>query len=78
MGWIVVEFSERREVFVGGNSHGFNCTETGQPCALQVGDGLQTIWLGGAADFEPASQQVNVPATSDPILPFRVVFTGKV
>lgn len=77
MGWIVVEFSDRREVFVGGNSHGFNYTETGQLRALQVGDGLQTVWLGGELNFDPASQQVNVPATSDPILPFRVVFTKK-
>ena len=78
MGWIVVEFSERREVFVGGNNHGFNCTETGRPCALQVGDGLQTIRLGGSADFQPNSQQVDVPATSDPIKPFKVIFTKKV
>ena len=77
MGWIVVEFSERREVFVGGNSHGFNYTDTGQICALQVGDGLQTVSLGGDPNFEPPSQQVNVPATSDPILPFRVVFTKR-
>jgi hypothetical protein len=77
MGWIVVEFSDRREVFVGGNSHGSNCTETGQLRALQVGDGLQTIWLGGDPNFEPASQRVDVPATSDPIRPFRVVFTKK-
>lgn len=77
MGWIVVEFSERREVFVGGNNHGFNCTATGQACALQVGDGLQTIWLGGPANFSPAWQQVTVPGTSDPIKPFRVIFTKK-
>jgi hypothetical protein len=78
MGWIVVEFSERREVFVGGHSHGFNCTDTGQLCALQVGDGLQTITLGGAPTFLPIAQQVDVPATSDPIMPFRVVFTKRV
>ena len=77
MGWIVVVFSDRREVFVGGNNHGFNCTATGQPCALQVGEGLLTIWLGGPADFQPDSQQVDVPATSDPIKPFRVTFTKK-
>jgi hypothetical protein len=78
MGWIVVEFSERRQVFVGGNSHGFNSTETGQLCALQVGDGLQTVTLGGDPNFEPASQQVDVPAISDAIRPFRVVFTKKI
>jgi hypothetical protein len=78
MGWIVVEFPERREVFVSGNSHGFNYTPTGQICALQVGDGLQTIRLGGDPTFEPPSQDIEVPATSNPIQPFRVVFTKRV
>jgi hypothetical protein len=78
VGWIVVEFVERREVFVGGASQGFNLTETGVERALRVGDGWQTVSLGGPLDFEPRAQRVDVPADSDAVSPFRVVFTRKV
>jgi hypothetical protein len=78
MGWIVVEFPEPREVFVGGDSQGDNRTPAGGLRALRVGDGWQTVWLRGPLDFTPPVQQVNVPADSDAIAPFRVVFTRKV
>jgi hypothetical protein len=76
MGWIVVDFPDTREVFVGGDSQGDN-RENGQLRALPVGDGYQTVWLAPPADFEPPVQQVKVPPTSDAIRPFRVVFTRK-
>ena len=78
MGWIVVEFPEPREVFVGGDSQGDNRTAAGEYNAFSVGDGWQTVWLGGPRDFEPPVQSVFVPATSDAIAPFRDVFTKKV
>jgi len=77
MGWIVVEFPETREVFVGGDSQGDNKTPAGEYTAFRVGNGYQTVWLAGPSDFEPPIQQVYVPATSDAVMPFRVVFTKK-
>ena len=78
MGWIVVEFPETREVFVGGDSQGDNKDGAGRYRALRTGDGYQTVWLGGPLDFTPPVQGVTVPADSDAIAPFRVVFTKKV
>ena len=77
MGWIVVDFPETREVFVGGDSQGDN-RDNGQLVAMSVGDGHQTVWLAPPADFDPPVQMVWVPATSDAIRPVRVVFTKKV
>ncbi len=78
MGWIVVEFPERREVFVGDESLGSNIDADGSARALRVGDGPQTVRLGGPSDFEPHLQTVDVPANSDPVRPFRVVFTRRI
>ena len=41
MGWIVVEFPEPREVFVGGDSQGDNRTAAGEYNAFSVGDGSE-------------------------------------
>src|SRR2546421_9871606 len=78
MGWIVVEFPEPREVFVGGDSQGDNRTAAGEYNAFSVGDGWQTVWLGGPQDFEPPAQTGFVPATSSTIPTFRAPYTSNV
>lgn len=77
MGFVIVEFPERREVFCNGVSQGFNMLEDGRYRSLPVGDGLQRFRLGGALDFEPDPCEVEVAADSNLIEPQRVVFKKK-
>jgi len=78
MGWVIVEFPERREVLCGGRSQGFNQNELGQFEALLIGDGLQTFRLGGPLDFEPDPFPVVVDPESNLVKPQRVVFKKRV
>ncbi len=73
MGFVIVEFPERREVFIGDDSQGDNRDAAGQYRVLRVGDGLQTLRLGGPQDYTPLSQDIMV-ANTTPIQPLRVVF----
>ena len=73
MGYVIVEFQERREVLVNNFSQGDNRDENGEYRILRVGDGLQTFRLGGPQDYRPPSQTVEVADTT-PIQPLRVVF----
>ena len=73
MGYVIVEFPERREVFIGDDSQGDNREDTGEYRILRVGDGRQTFRLGGPQDYTPPSQTVVVADTTS-IQPLRVVF----
>ena len=73
MGRVIVEFPERREVFVGDKSQGNNRDEQGVYLILLIGDGLQTFSLGGAKNYTPLSQSVQVGGGSV-IIPQRVIF----
>ena len=73
MGYVIVEFPERREVFVNAVGCGENREDDGQYRILRVGDGLQTFSLGGEQDYTPPSRTVEVVNTT-PIQPLRVVF----
>jgi hypothetical protein len=79
MGYVIVEFPERREVLVGGRSHGYNIDETtGEYAILTVGDGRRTFWLAEPLDYEPNTRTIVVGPEGTIISPQRVVFTKKV
>ena len=73
MEYVIVEFPERREVFIGDESQGYNRDDKGKYRILRVGDGQQTFRLGGKLNYTPLSKPVVVAGTS-PIQPLRVVF----
>lgn len=73
MGHVIVEFPERREVFIGDDSQGYNRDDNGKYRILRVGDGRQTFRLGGELNYTPLSQTVLVANTTS-IRPLRVVF----
>ena len=73
MGRVIVEFPERREVFVDDESQGDNRENNGAYRILRVGDGLRIFRLGGPADYVPPKQVVEVSDTTS-IKPLRVVF----
>jgi hypothetical protein len=73
MGYVIVEFPERREVFIGDDSQGDNLDEHDQYRILRVGDGRQTFRLGGLPNYTPLSQTV-VVANTTPINPLHVIF----
>jgi len=73
MGYVIVEFPERREVFVDDESQGDNRENNDAYRILRVGDGLRTFRLGGPADYAPPKQAVEVGDTTS-IKPLRVVF----
>lgn len=77
MGCVIVEFPERREVFIGDDSQGDNREVNGEYRILRVGEGRQTFRLGGCLDYEPLSQTVVVPVGTTAIQPFRVTFVKK-
>ena len=77
MGYVIVEFPERREVLIGGRSEGYNRWQDGEYRTFFVGDGQQTFRLGGPPDFEPDFNKVEVLADSSIINPQRIVFTKK-
>jgi hypothetical protein len=74
MEYVIVEFPERREVFIANQSQGDNRDPvTGVYRVLMVGDGRHTFHLGGPPNYTPLSQTV-VVANTNPIAPLRVVF----
>jgi hypothetical protein len=74
---VIVEFPERREVFMGGVSQGDNLKDSGGYWILPVDEGFHTFTLGGPKDFDPDSQGIDVRGTT-PGQPLHVVFTKKV
>ena len=77
MSYVVVQFPECREVFVDDQSQGDNVDGTGRPLPLFVNAGSHTFRLGGAPNFSPPTQTVDVPEV--PIItPFPVLFTTTV
>lgn len=76
MSYVIVLFSEPREVYIDDQGQGDNLAASGRPRALFVGAGDHTFRLGGQADVDPPSQTLTVPER--PILdPFRVRFTKR-
>lgn len=73
MSWVVIDFPERREVFIDDQSLGDNRDDSGQLCILPVGAGWHTFRLGGAPPCVPPVQTVNVPEAPT-AAPFAVVF----
>ena len=74
---VIVEFPERREVFMGGVSQGDNLKDSGAYWILPVDEGFHTFTLGGPEDFAPDSQGIDVRGTT-PGQPLHIVFTKKV
>jgi hypothetical protein len=74
---VIVEFPERREVFMGGVSQGDNLNDSGGYWVLPVAEGWHTFTLGGPKDFTPESQRIDVRGTT-PGQPLHIVFTKKV
>lgn len=74
---VIVEFPERREVFMGGESQGDNLNDSGGYWVLPVAEGWHTFTLGGPKDFAPESQRIDVRGTT-PGQPLHIVFTKKV
>jgi len=74
MGFVIVEFPERREVFVDEASQGDNRDDHDEYRILRVGDGLRSFRLGGPRDCAPPTQTVEVADTTS-IDPLRVVFS---
>ena len=77
MEYVIVDFPERREVFMGGVSQGNNLNDTGGHRILRVDAGKHTFTLGGPKDFDPDSRLVDVNGTT-PVQPKHIVFTKKV
>lgn len=77
MSWVVVQFAECRDVIMDAVSQGDNMDAQGRLEPKIVNAGVHTFTLGGAPNFAPASQTVNVPEV--PVnAPFAVVFTKTV
>jgi hypothetical protein len=74
MEFVIIEYLERREVFVNNESQGFNKDENGEYNILQVGSGRQNFHLGEPKDYTPSEQTVVVQDT-DPIDPLQIVFS---
>ena len=75
MEYVIVEFAESREVMVDEANQGPN-KKDGKYRLLRLTEGLHTVKLGGAQDYEPSSQTVVIDGTS-PINPLRIVFKKK-
>jgi hypothetical protein len=73
MSWVIVQFPECREVFIDGQSQGDNVDGGGKPYSFEVNAGFHTFRLGGAANYRPPSQTIDVPEATN-IAPFPVVF----
>lgn len=74
---VIVEFPERREVFMGGVSQGDNLDDSGEPWVFPVPEGWHTFTLGGLKNFVPERQKIDVRGTT-PGHPSHIVFTKKV
>lgn len=77
MEYVIVEFPERREVFMGGVSQGDNLNDIGGHRILRVAAGKHTFTLGGQNDYDPDHQLVDVNGTTSN-LPRRIIFTKRV
>jgi hypothetical protein len=75
--YVIVEFPECREVFMGGVSQGDNLNNSGGYWVLPVAEGVHTFTLGGPKDFAPERQKIDVRGTN-PVQALHVVFTKKV
>jgi hypothetical protein len=75
--YVIVEFPERREVFMGGVSQGDNLNDSGGYWVLPVSEGLHTFTLADPKDFAPERQTIDVHGTS-PVQPLHIVFAKKV
>ena len=74
MSYVIVQFPERREVLMDDQSQGDNVDANGLPRPLIVNAGFHTFRLGGAPNFAPPVQTVDVPEV--PIItPYPVVCT---
>ncbi len=71
--FVIVEFPERRRVFIGNKSHGFNTRNNGEWKIFRLNQGTHTFHLGGENNYAPEKQKVVVKNT-DPIDPMKVVF----
>ena len=76
MEYVIVKFSERREVLVDGVSHGFNREPTGEWRELRVEEGLHRFRLRGPDDYVPLWQTCEVTGT-DVNAPMCIVFEKK-
>ena len=74
---VIVEFPERREVFMGGVSQGDNLDDSDEPSVFPVPEGWHTFTLADPKDFTPERQKIYVSG-STPGYPLHVVFTKKV
>jgi hypothetical protein len=73
MGYVIVEFPERRGVRVNGLVVGENRDANNNYRVLRVEDGVATISLDEPGEVSPPTQTVVVAGTS-PIQPLRVIF----
>lgn len=76
MSYVVVHFPERREVIIDGQSQGNNVDENGSLRVLICHEGPHMFRLGGASDYTPPEQTVDVPDASA-LNPFPVIFEKK-
>jgi hypothetical protein len=73
MSYVVVLFSEHREVYIDDESQGSNTAASGKLRALFVNAGVHTFRLGGRQNVDPPSRKIDIPERS--ILdPFCVEF----
>lgn len=73
MEYVIVEFPERRLVYVDEQDQGYNQDDSGHNRTLAVGAGRHRFSLGGRG-YSPAFQDVLVQDTSS-INPQRIVFS---
>ncbi len=64
MEFILVKYSDRREVFIDDLFLGFNHDEAGQSQVYEVPKGTHTIRLGGDQDHHPLVQDIDIHQTS--------------
>jgi hypothetical protein len=73
MGYVIVEFPERRGVLLDGQPIGENRDASNNYRVLRVADGVATFALEPPDDVRPANQRVVVAGTSA-MQPLRVIF----
>ena len=73
MGYVIVEFSEARDVLVDAQNQGANMDADGQYRILRIADGAHSFALAGPANYTPSDQRVVVGGTSL-LEPLRVTF----
>ncbi len=76
MEFVIVEYPERRAVYVDDKRQGYNKKESGEYIIKRITRGKRTFHLGGADDYKPPSRKVDVNNTTV-VKPQRVAFTPK-